>query len=606
MTIDQAQSSRLGQRVAPESTYVQIFDVDPATPTSDLVEAAWPGMLIFRMDIGILQIFNGTAGAWQDVAGGVAGKLTYVGPDEPVESPPAVVFAEGDIWFDDDDGFKQYVWALTPTPHWEPVVAGIASHSQGANTDGTPPGVTIGDIWFNTDDKNRPYWWNGTTWLDMQNPSIQDMADSIGDNANNIGNNTLALQDLSTIVESVALTASSANNTADTADGRVSMSDYMPGGDDVAGRVNGSIWFTRTRPRTNVCTNPSFETNTSFWTFAPGVVAVRDSTLFVPAGVWTLKVTNGATGPFTVAWGQSAQPVCAEGQTFTASIYAELLSGSGANVVLEILWYDATATLIGTSTSDPFQLVLNAFDPSQLGTAAEPRLFVTDAAPAGAVSFYVRETNPNAGDVWHTGELLVEAEDDLGRYFDGDSFDGSWTDVPQNSTSELAGDKIIQIWELRDGQWIQKYLTEDTLYLINVAKLIGELDGSVSLQDNTVPVDKQQVAQCFATEPLTAGDLVNIWNNNGVFSVRKASATLRQGASGFVLDTVSTGVWVNVYHVGYNPFMTNLTPGAQWLSVTGQVSSRPPTAVGSLVQRVGSASTSTTLNFHPTVSVKIT
>src|SRR3954462_4087398 len=104
MVFNQAQSARLGQPTATDSTYVQIFDVDPDTPTADLVEVAWPGMLIFRKDISILQIYNAELSAWEDVAGGVAGHLTFVGPTEPVANQI------GDTWFDDDDGYKQYVW----------------------------------------------------------------------------------------------------------------------------------------------------------------------------------------------------------------------------------------------------------------------------------------------------------------------------------------------------------------------------------------------------------------------------------------------------------------------------------------------------------------
>jgi hypothetical protein len=636
MVFDQAQSPRMGQRVPVESTYVQIFDVDPSTPTADLVEAAWPGQLIFRMDIGILQIFNGVADAWQDVAGGVAGKLTYVGPDEPVENPPAVVFSEGDIWFDDDDDFKPYVWDGTS---WQPSAGGIKTFHQ----DTPPVSSSIGDIWYNTEliydadsDTSNPANTmyrsavagssdiGDTGWVLVQDLGVVRAQNTADNNADAIGNNALALDAMNVTVSQLSYLAQSANNSADTADGRVSMSDYEPGDDDLTyladridpitgettetliPRVNGSIWFTRTRPRNNVCTNPSFEVNDADWTYAPGVVAVRDSALYVPSGDWTLKVTASGTAPYWAAWGQNVQAACAEGDVWTASVYAELISGSGAGLILEIYWFDGTGTQIGTSTSDPYQMVLNAFDPSVLGTIAEPRLLVTGTAPPGAVSFYVRETNPNAGDVWHTGALLVEREPDLGRYFDGDSFDGSWDGDPENSTSQLVGDKIQEIWELRNGTWIRKYFTEDTLYFIDVAKLIGQLDAEVSIQDNTIATDKWQTTVLTATENLTAGNIVNVWNNNGVYAVRQASASLRQGASGFVLDTVSSGALVSVYHVGDNALMSNLSPGTQWLGNAGQVVSRPPTTIGYLVQRVGVGVTSTSLQFHPTVSVRIT
>lgn len=117
MVFDQAQSPRLGQRTPIESTYVQIFDVDPDSITADLVEAAWPGQLIFRRDLSILQIFNGDLDAWEDVTAGIAGHLTFVGPEPPIANEV------GDTWYDDDDGYKQYVWtgALPDGQGWAPI-----------------------------------------------------------------------------------------------------------------------------------------------------------------------------------------------------------------------------------------------------------------------------------------------------------------------------------------------------------------------------------------------------------------------------------------------------------------------------------------------------
>src|SRR5262245_58671040 len=112
MAFDQAQSSRLGQKTPIESTYVQIYT------GTELPEAAWPGQLVFRSDQKILQVRNGDAdggkGAWEDVSGGIAGHLTFVGEEMPDEGP----FTEGDNWYDSAHGMKQYVWNGTA---WVPV-----------------------------------------------------------------------------------------------------------------------------------------------------------------------------------------------------------------------------------------------------------------------------------------------------------------------------------------------------------------------------------------------------------------------------------------------------------------------------------------------------
>jgi hypothetical protein len=157
MVYDQAQSPRLGQRVPVESTYVQIFDVDPDTPTADLVEAAWPGMLIFRKDTGQLNIYNSDAAAWQDVAGGVSGHLTFVGPTAPIAQ------AIGDTWFDDDDKYKQYVWNGI---EW---VLSTGGGNKTTPSSGPPSSPAIGDCWLSTLDW-QAYIWDGTQWQSMKVP----------------------------------------------------------------------------------------------------------------------------------------------------------------------------------------------------------------------------------------------------------------------------------------------------------------------------------------------------------------------------------------------------------------------------------------------------
>src|SRR5262245_2358178 len=109
MTYDQAQSPRLGQRAPVESTYVQMVD------DAELMEAAYPGQLIFQNSTQSLLIWDEDEGTWTDVAGGIPGHLTFVGDDEPVRDEG---FTVGDTWFESDNGYLQYVWDGT---RWLPV-----------------------------------------------------------------------------------------------------------------------------------------------------------------------------------------------------------------------------------------------------------------------------------------------------------------------------------------------------------------------------------------------------------------------------------------------------------------------------------------------------
>lgn len=633
MVYDQAQSPRLGQRTPVESTYVQIVDVTPGNDIPDLPEASYPGQLIYRNDLGILQIWSYEEDTWVSVAGGIAGQATYVGPEEPTGTG----FSIGDAWYDSDANYKLYVWNGTD---WVPSAAGIQTFYEPGFGDPiiydtvidaetgeeiqVPrlqpiPGYTIGDIWYQTDDSNRQWWWNGTIWLDAHDPKISDVVETANHNAVEIGLINHSIVEL-------GILATSTDNTADTADGRVSMSDYRPGNDDLnyvstnpitleeheTPRVNGSIWYVRTRPRRNLCTNPSFETNDLFWSSDPGTDYERHDHHTVPAGIWTLHVRADSTdgdpdvGGHWVGWGADTRVPCEDGQVFTASVYGELLTGVGTGVTLQLVWCDGTGAEIGVTTGPPHDLLLNAFDPATMNTTAEPRLKVTGVVPAGAVSFWVREVNPNPDCEWHTGAMLVEQEDDLGRYFDGDSFDAHWDGVPHNTTSYLEGDKIQEIWELRDNEWIRKYLTDGTLFFIDASKLIGQLDGSI-ITPGSLTTDKVKTTTVTASEAMTAGDIVNVWNDNGLFKARKASASLKYVAHGFLLASVTSGAQAMVYHVGVNNLQVGLAPGTQWLStIAGKVTGRPPSSVGSVVQRIGFAPNNSTLNFEPMTPIWIT
>ena len=101
---------------------------------------------------------------------------------------PTVGVSEGDIWFDTDDGNKQYYYTGTA---WVSVqdtaIAAAQSAATAAQTtaDGknkiyrqstTPTGTfSVGDLWFNTANDNAISRWDGSTWV-----------------ANTLGNNALA------------------------------------------------------------------------------------------------------------------------------------------------------------------------------------------------------------------------------------------------------------------------------------------------------------------------------------------------------------------------------------------------------------------------------
>jgi hypothetical protein len=127
------------------------------------------------------------------------------------------------------------------------------------------------------------------------------------------------------------------------------------------------------------------------------------------------------------------------------------------------------------------------------------------------------------------------------------------------------------------------------------------LDGSGKLDNSFMPTGiGADTASITASEALSAGDLINIWNNASVANVRKADATTSgKEAMGFVLTSVSSGASATVYFEGSNTAKTGMTPGKQYLSTTaGGCTTTAPSGSGNVVQVVGFATSATVINMQ--------
>lgn len=459
--------------------------------------------------------------------------------------------------------------------------------------------------------------------------SITDMQEDIAGNAGQL-TDILGDPELGTDgrLQNVEETATSARNLANTADGRVSMSDYQPAAEDVtyiATDINGdpildadglpvllqrnpgSIWFQRTRNRVNLVTNPSFETNLTGWTTSQ-LGVTRDSHAAAPAGgfVATL-VNNTVAGLHTFTWdngGGAARQPATPGLKYAFSYFAEAAAAAEDNtgVYAQVEFYDAAGVSLGTFDGTPLDLVYN--DWVELGGSRRPYVIAT--APENSAFVVGRAVHPRISSTWRVDGFLLEASQDLGSYFDGSLYDSRWGEdglsTIHGSQSFMAGGKILTIWELALGIWTQKWLMGDTLMDLNASSITrGEMDG-VHLVDGSVPLDKVAATAVTAAELLPAGSLVNIYSLGGAARARLAKAAVGYAAHGFVLAEVPSGGTAYVYTYGYNPFAapTNMVPGSRFLSATpGQSTPDPPTTVGSLVQKVGTAINPVVLNFTP-------
>lgn len=162
-------------------------------------------------------------------------------------------------------------------------------------------------------------------------------------------------------------------------------------------------------------------------------------------------------------------------------------------------------------------------------------------------------------------------------------------------------------------------------FLRNVAGKIKEVIAAVvATADSVVATDATgridvsflpvgvgpEVITATATESISSGAWVNVYDNAGVISVRNADATTNgKPAHGFVLAAyISTNVATIYGPSNTNTGLTGLTLGAEYyLSTTPGVgvATTPPASSGNLVQRLGIADKTTEIVFVPYIPIEI-
>jgi hypothetical protein len=133
----------------------------------------------------------------------------------------------------------------------------------------------------------------------------------------------------------------------------------------------------------------------------------------------------------------------------------------------------------------------------------------------------------------------------------------------------------------------------------DVGKL-PQLDAAGKLDQSVMPSGiGAETQSATATEALVAGDFVNIYDNAGTKSIRKADKSNGRRADGYVIAAVANAAVGTVYTDGMNTSRTGLTAGAiYYLDTTGNVTLTPATTAGHLHQEIGKAVTTTALIFE--------
>jgi hypothetical protein len=134
---------------------------------------------------------------------------------------------------------------------------------------------------------------------------------------------------------------------------------------------------------------------------------------------------------------------------------------------------------------------------------------------------------------------------------------------------------------------------------------IPALNASGKLDSTLLPASNAEDTLAIVVEEaagLSAGDLINIFDNGGTPKVRLADASNGRQAHGFVKSAFADAATATVYKEGTNDQLTGLTAGAiQFLSATtpGAVTATAPSTTGHLSQKVGVAFSATDMDWEP-------
>lgn len=161
---------------------------------------------------------------------------------------------------------------------------------------------------------------------------------------------------------------------------------------------------------------------------------------------------------------------------------------------------------------------------------------------------------------------------------------------------------IVQNGRLKEQQAI-----DQTTGAADAAKII-QTDSTGKLHSSFLPSGVGANSKIMtASEALSAGDFVNVFNDAGTAKVRKADNSTNKPANGFVLSAASAGAAVEVYFSGeINNQLSGLSVGADYyLSTAGAVTTTPPTAAGSIVQYLGKAISATEIAFVESLPIEL-
>ena len=158
---------------------------------------------------------------------------------------------------------------------------------------------------------------------------------------------------------------------------------------------------------------------------------------------------------------------------------------------------------------------------------------------------------------------------------------------------------------LVNGQITQTTATQTSAGSGDAGK-IPALDSTGRLATTMMPVGVTPADKLIVTsENLTAGNLVNIYDNSGTPTARNADASNGRLATGFVLAGTTSPAQATVFFEGTITGLMGLTSGLMYLGVAGGASATPVSTSGYSSQQIGTAISATEIIFQPLTAITL-
>lgn len=152
---------------------------------------------------------------------------------------------------------------------------------------------------------------------------------------------------------------------------------------------------------------------------------------------------------------------------------------------------------------------------------------------------------------------------------------------------------------LDSGQLTEVEATVESVGAEDAGEIVA-LDSSGRLDDSVMPVGiVPEVKICPAKEALVAGNLINLFSDEGTLKARKADCSNSRPAHGFILSSFDQDADATVYLEGNNTGVSGKTIGAvQYLSTAGATTETAPSDSGYIVQEIGIAVSAMEITFE--------